>query len=149
MEKKQHTIIIVLLNILFCAWLLWYFSRNANIRTYAGSPIREVMTGVVLLVTMYANYFLIYPRLHQKHPVAYWVVLVLVVIASGVIELAIAYPGIMRCNGMLIEEMGFLTIFGNFLEMVAARNLAFNFLPFMIRQRQELQKASGKDVEVD
>ncbi len=50
---------------------------------------------------------------------------------------------------MLIEEMGFFTIFGSFLEMVAARNLAFNFLPFMIRQRQELQKALGKDVEVD
>ena len=149
MKKQQRTIIFVLLNILFCACLLWYFSRNAIIRTYAGSPIREVLTGVVLLATMYANYFLIYPKLHQKHPVVYWVVMVLVVIASGVIELAIAYPGIMRCNGMLIEEMGFLTIFGNFLEMVAARNLAFNFLPFMIRQRQELQKASGKDVEVD
>ena len=149
MKKQQRTIIFVLLNILFCACLLWYFSRNAIIRTYAGSPIREVLTGVVLLATMYANYFLIYPKLHQKHPVVYWVVMVLVVIASGVIELAIAYPGIMRCNGMLVEQMVFFAIFSSFLKMVAARNLAFNFIPTMLRMRQDLQKALEKDAGVD
>jgi hypothetical protein len=33
--------------------------------------------------------------------------------------------------------------------MVAARNLAFNFIPTMLRMRQDLQKALGKDAEVD
>ena len=64
MKKQTRTIIIVLLNVLFCAALLWFFSRNAFIRPYAGSAIKEMLIGGILLASIYANYFLLYPKLY-------------------------------------------------------------------------------------
>ena len=68
MKKQTRTIIIVLLNVLFCAYMLWFFARNTYLRPYAGSTTRELLAGLILLITLYANYFLLYPKLHKKHP---------------------------------------------------------------------------------
>ena len=64
MKKQTRTIIIVLLNVLFCAYMLWFSARNTYLRPYAGSTTRELLAGLILLVTLYTNYFLLYP----KHP---------------------------------------------------------------------------------
>ena len=148
MKKQTRTIIIVLLNVLFCAELLWFFSRNAILRPYAGSAIKEMLIGGILLASIYANYFLLYPKLYLKHPVVYWVVVVAVAVVAAGLEFAIAYKGIMRCMGPVIVEIGFLKFFSNHILIVFFRNLAFNFFPFMFRERQELQKALNKEVQI-
>ena len=121
MKKQTRTIIIVLLNVLFCA---------------------------ILLASIYANYFLLYPKLYLKHPVVYWVVVVAVAVVAAGLEFAIAYKGIMCCMGPVIVEIGFLKFFSNHILIVFFRNLAFNFFPFMFRERQELQKALNKEVQI-
>ena len=109
--KHRNTIVTILLNILFCAYLLWFFARNSFVRPYAGSTTREVLAGLLLLATVYANYFLLYPLIHKKHPVVYWVVVVFVCFMAGLIEMAIAWPFFKRCNAAAVELFGSFRLF--------------------------------------
>ena len=145
--EHRRTIIVVLLNILFCAVLLYFFANYSQLRPYAGSPVKEVLAGLLLLATLYANYFLLYPLLHKKRPVVYWVVAVFVSIAAGLIEMAIAWPFMKYCNTAVIEQWGSFRMFTHHGRVVAARDLAFNFVPFMFRERQQLQQALKAEVK--
>ena len=146
--KHQRTIVIVLLNILFCAIVLYFFAYYSQLRPYAGSAVKEVLAGLLLLATLFANYFLLYPLIHKKHPVVYWVVMVFVCFVAGLIEMAIAWPFFKRCNAAVVELLGSFRMFLHHLIIVTARDLAFNFFPFMFRERQELRKALDAEVQV-
>ena len=148
MKKQTRTIIIVLLNVLFCAYLLWFSANNAYLRPYAGSMTREFLAGLILLITLYANYFLLYPKLHKKHPVVYWVVLISLCIIAAAIDFAIAHRYTMYCNGAIIEQCGAFRFFFHHYKLIVMRNLAFNAFPFIFRERQELQKALDKEVQI-
>lgn len=65
--KHSKTIVSILLNVLFCVALLWFFSRNAFLRPYLGSATKEGFSGLLLLVVLYANYFILYPKLYRGH----------------------------------------------------------------------------------
>ena len=146
--KHRRTIVIVLLNIMFCAVLLYFFVNNSYLRPWAGSITNEVLAGLLLLTTVYANYFLFYPLLHKKHPVVYWVVVVFVSIVAGLIEMVIAWKWMKYCIAEVIEQWGAFRMFTHHGRVVAARTLAFNFFPFMFRERQELRKALDAEVQV-
>ena len=148
MKKQTRTIIIVLLNVLFCAYMLWFSARNTYLRPYAGSTTRELLAGLILLITLYANYFLLYPKLHKKHPVVYWVVLVSLCIIAAAMDFAIAYHHIMYCNGAIIGEIGAFRFFSHYFKLLTIRNVALNTFPFIFRERQELQKALDKEVQI-
>ena len=101
--KHLNTIVIILLNILFCFGLLWFFTRNAFLRPYAGTTLKEAVAGLLLLGSLYANYFLLYPKLHQKHSHNfYWLSVFFIALATGTIELAIAYQNISLCNAEVV-----------------------------------------------
>ena len=146
--KHQRTIVIVLLNILFCTIVLYFFANYSQLRPYAGSATKEVLAGLVLLATIYANYFLLYPLIHKKNPVVYWVVLVFVSIVTGLIEMVIAWPFMKYCCAAAVEQWGLPRFFLHHMMIVTARDLAFNFFPFMFRERQELRKALDAEVQV-
>ena len=148
MKKQTRTIIIVLLNVLFCAYLLWFSARNTYLRPYAGSTTRELLAGLILLVTLYTNFFLLYPKLHKKHPLVYWVVLVSLCIIAAAMDFAIAYHHIMYCNGAIIGEIGAFRFFSHYFKLLTIRNVALNTFPFIFRERQELQKALDKEVQI-
>ena len=76
--KNTNKIVTILLNVLFCAALIWVFSRNCFLRPYAGSQWKEALSGVILLATLYFNYFLLYPLLIKKRHmnILYWLVVV-------------------------------------------------------------------------
>ena len=148
MKKQTRTIIIVLLNVLFCAYLLWFSANNAYLRPYAGSKTRELLAGLILLVTLYTNYFLLYPKLHKKHPVVYWVVLISLCIIAAAMDFAIAHRFMMYCNSAVIEKYGAFSFFSHHYRLIVIRNLAFNAFPFIFRERQELQKALDKEVQI-
>lgn len=148
MKKQTRTIIIVLLNVLFCAYMLWFSARNTYLRPYAGSTTRELLAGLILLVTLYTNFFLLYPKLHKKHPVVYWVVLVSLCIIAAAMDFAIAYHHIMYCNGAIIGEIGAFRFFSHYFKLLTIRNVALNTFPFIFRERQELQKALDKEVQI-
>ena len=76
--KHLNIFLAVLLNVLFCAIVLYFFANYSQLRPYAGSAVKEVLAGLLMLATLYANYFLLYPLIHKKHPVVYWVVVVFV-----------------------------------------------------------------------
>ena len=147
--KHLNTIVNILLNILFCFGLLWFFTRNAFLRPYAGSTLKEVVAGLLLLGSLYANYFLLYPILYQKHSHnIYWLLVFFIALATGFIELAIAYQNISLCNAAIIQEFGFFSFFSKRLLFIVGRNLAFNFFPFLIGERQHFQQAFENEVKI-
>ena len=146
--KHLNSFLAVLLNVLFCAIVLYFFANYSQLRPYAGSATKEVLAGLLLLATLYANYFLLYPLIHKKHPVVYWVVVVFVCFMAGLIEMAIAWPFFKRCNAAAVELFGSFRLFLHHLIIVTARDLAFTFFPFMFRERQEQRKALEAEVQV-
>ena len=147
--KHRNTIVNILLNILFCAALLWFFSRNAFLRPYAGSPSKEAFAALLLLGSLYANYFLFYPKLYRKHSHSvYWLLLVFTALATGFLDLAIAYKNISLCCAKVIESVGFISFFSKRLFLIVWRNFAFNLFPFLFRDRQHFQQALETEVKV-
>lgn len=147
--KHLNTVIAILLNVLFCALLLWFFTRNAFLRPYAGSPSKEAFAALLLLGSLYANYFLFYPKLYRKHSHSvYWLLLVFTALATGFLDLAIAYKNISLCCAKVIESVGFISFFSKRLFLIVGRNFAFNLFPFLFRDRQHFQQALEKEVEV-
>ena len=147
--KPLNKIVVILLNVLFCAVTLWFFARNAFLRPYAGSPLKEVLAGLLLLGSLYTNYFLFYPIFYQKCAhIFYWLVLVFTALITSLMDLAIAYKSIAACNAFLIQEVGFVGYFSMHLFFIAGRNLLLNFFPFLFRDRQHFQQALEKEVKV-
>ena len=146
--KHQKTTVAILLNILFCAALICFFSRNSFLRPYAGRQWKEALSGVILLATLYFNYFLLYPMLIKKRhlSILYWLAVVFMSIAIGVLEMAIAYPFISKCNALIIEKYGFWYYYSRHTFMVVSRNVAFNFFPFMFGERKQLHEALDAEV---
>ena len=134
--KHQKTIVAILLNLLFCVALLRFYSRNAYLRPYAGSTLKETLTGLLLLASLYVNYY----------RTLYWLALVVIALVFAVLELAIAYPHIMYCNGFAIEQVGFYSFFSTLLFVVCGRNLFFIFFPYLFRERKRLQEHLDTEV---
>lgn len=147
--KDLNKIVKVLLNILFCVALLYFFTQNAFLRPYAGSSSKEIIAGLLLLGSMYANYFLLYPNFYEQNShIFYWFLLATLVFITAFLDLAIAYPYISKFNASTIEAVGFLNYFAKRFLFIAGRNLAFNFFPFMFRERKQLQQALESEVRV-
>ena len=148
--KNTNKIVTIVLNVLFCAALLYFFSQNSFLRPYAGSQWKEFSIGVMLLATLYINYFLLYPMLIKKRHmnVLYWLVVVLMSIAIGIIDMVIAYPNIMKSMGPAIEPIGFWRFFGTHTFILISRDVAFNFFPFMFGERKQLQDALDNEVRI-
>lgn len=147
--KHFNTVITIPLNVLFCALLLWFFTRNAFLRPYAGSPSKEAFAALLLLGSLYANYLLFYPKLYHKYSHSiYWLLLVFTALATGFLDLAIAYKNISQCCAKVIESVGFISFFSKRLFLIVGRNFTFNIFPFLFRERQHFRQALEKEVEV-
>lgn len=147
--KHLNTITIILLNVIFCILTLWLFSKNSILRPYAGSSFKEFIAGLLLLGTVYVNYFLLYPSLYQKHShIIYWLTLVLTVLLTGGLDLIIAYPNIVLCSAPIIEMVGPFSYFSKILFFLVGRNMALNFFPFLLRDRKRFQQSLEKEVRV-
>ena len=146
--KQQKTIVTILLNILFCAALLWFFSRNAFLRPFLGSAGKEALSGVMLLATLYANYYILYPKLYRGHMSLYWLLVVIACFVTGGVELAIGYPFIVKCNALAIQEYGSFYFFSKRLLFVFSRNLAFNLFAYVLRERKQLQQSLETESKV-
>ena len=149
MKKHLKTAAIVLLNILFCAIMLWLFTQNSVLRPYAGSFFKEALSVLFLLGSIYVNYFLLYPRIYQKYSYhIYWLAVVLMSIVVGIVDLAIAYPFIMLRNAQVIEFVGYYIFFLKALFFIIGRNLALNIFPYLFRERQQLRHSLEKEREI-
>ena len=146
--KHLHTIVLVLLNVIFCGALLWFFSRFSYLRPYAGSRIREVISGVLLLTTLYANYYILYPKLHRGHIIAYWTSMTALTLVTAAAELTIAYKYIAQCSTYVINEVGFYNYFFTLLLLIFGRNIAFSFFPYMLKERSLLQQFLETEVKI-
>ena len=144
--KLQSTFATILLNILFCAALIWFFSRNAYLRPYLGSPYKEALSGLLLLVTLYANYLVFYPKLYRNHTSVYWFSVITACFLSGCVELALGYTFISNCHAAIIAEVGALYYFSIRLILIFGRNLAFNFFPYMLRVNKQLTQSLETEV---
>ncbi len=147
--KLSNKIVIILLNILFCAAVLWFFAHISYLRPWAGSRLKECISTLFLLGSLYLNYFLLFPKLYQKYPhIIYWLILLFIILITGLIDLAIAYPFIMSRNGKVIQEIGPFDYFFFIVLFVSGRNLAFNFLPFILAERNHIQQSLDKEVKI-
>ncbi|MBR4135463.1 MAG: MarR family transcriptional regulator [Bacteroidales bacterium] len=146
--KHMHTAVAVLLNVLFCAALLWFFTTNSYLRPYAGSATKEILAALPLLASLYANYFLLYPTLYRKSRIPYWITVVAFCFVAACLDLAIAYPNIAQRNAFLIENVGVPRFVSKHVLFLLGRNLAFNFFPFMIQERRQSQEALSAEAAI-
>lgn len=147
--KHINTVIYVILNVIFCILTLWLFTQNSILRPYAGSYFKELLAGLLLLGSLYVNYFLLYPKLYQKRPhYIYWLTLLLIAIITGIMDMAIAYHNIVSCNEQVIQMVGSFNFFSRILFFVIGRNIALNFFPFLLRDRKHFQQSLEKEVRV-
>lgn len=146
--KHSYSVVTILLNILFCAILLWFFSYNAFLRPYLGSTVKEFISGLLLLVTLYANYYILYPKLYLSHSSLYWLSVVIACFVTGSVELTTGYSFIMKCNALRIHECGAFYYFSKHFLFIFGRNLAFNFFPYMLRERKQLQQSLETEVQI-
>jgi hypothetical protein len=147
--KYLNKVFIILLNILFCAAVLWLFIKNSYLRPSAGSDLKECISTLFLLGSLYLNYYLLYPKIYQKYPhIIYWLILVFIALIMALIDLAIAYPFIMSWNGEVVQEIGPFDYFFYIVLFVSGRNLAFNFLPFILAERNHIQQSLDKEVKI-
>lgn len=147
--KHLNKFIVILLNILFCIMMFLLFTRNSILRPFAGSYFKEFLSALLLIGSLYINYFLLYPKLHQNiSHITYWLTVLLITIIIGVVDLAIALPNIILCNAQVIEFVGPFNFFSKTLFFIIGRNLALNFFPFLIKERQHYQQALEKEVKV-
>lgn len=147
--QNIHKVFLVFLNLLFCSALLWFFTRNALLRPYAGSAGKEILAGLLLLATLYANYFLLYPKLYHKCSHAlYWTTLLLITLAAAFGDMAIAYPNIAKCNAELLQIVGKSEYLSSCFAFIFVRNFAFNLFPFLLRERLYVQQLLDKEVQV-
>jgi hypothetical protein len=54
-HKNLKTIVIISLNVLFCILVIWFFTQNSILRPYAGSFLKEAISAMLLLGSLYAN----------------------------------------------------------------------------------------------
>ena len=149
MKKYLKTVALVLLNVLFCATVIWLFTQNSVLRPYAGSFLKEALSALLLLGSLYANYFLLYPRIYKKYSyIIYWAAVVFFAIVVGIADLAIAYPFIVSVNPQLIKHVGYYNFFSTILYFSIGRNLALNFFPYLFRERQQLRHSLEKEREI-
>ena len=149
MKKYLKTIVIILLNFLFCIMMFLILVRNSLLRPYAGSFVKESFSALLLIGSLYLNYFLLYPRIYQKYSYhIYWLAVVLMSIVVGIVDLAIAYPFIMLRNAQVIEFVGYYSFFLKALFFIIGRNLALNIFPYLFREHQQLRHSLEKEVQV-
>lgn len=146
--KHLHTFVIILLNILFCAALLWFFSRNTFLRPFLGSVVKEFLSGLFLLVTLYANYYLLYPKLRQRYIFLYWVAVAAASLAAGCAELAMGRSFIVKHCAHRISEQGMLDFFSLHLFLIFCRNLAFNAVFYILREMKFLRQSLETEFRV-
>ena len=147
--KHLSIVAIILLNVIFCILTLWLFTQNSILRPYAGSYFKELLAGLLLIGSLYVNYFLLYPKLYQKRPhYIYWLTLLLIAIITGIMDMAIAYHNIVSCNEQVIQMVGSFNFFSRILFFVIGRNIALNFFPFLLRDRKHFQQSLEKEVRV-
>lgn len=147
--KHINTVIYVILNVISCILTLWLFTQNSILRPYAGSYFKELLAGLLLIGSLYVNYFLLYPKLYQKRPhYIYWLTLLLIAIITGIMDMAIAYHNIVSCNEQVIQMVGSFNFFSRILFFVIGRNIALNVFPFLLRDRKHFQQSLEKEVRV-
>lgn len=145
-HKHLKTIAIILLNVLFCAIVIRFFTRNAILRPYAGSSLKEAFSAMLLLGSVYANYFLLYPKIYQKYSYfVYWLSVVFIAVIASIIDLAIAYSYIVSCNAQIIQLVGSYKFFSRILLFITGRNLALNFFPYLFRERLHFRQSLEKE----
>ena len=148
MKKHLKTAAIVLLNVLVCVIVIRDFTRTSIMRPWAGSAVKEAICAVLLLGSLYANYFLLYPKLYPKYPKIYWVTMCLVSVIVGVTDIAIAYPFIARVNTNIIQIAGPFTFISRILGLTVGRDLALNCFLFLIRDRNRSQQSLEKETKI-
>lgn len=146
--KRSHTAVFILLNVLFCAALFWFFSQNSYLRPYAGSAIKEILAALPLLAIIYTNFFILYPKLYRKSKILYWITVMAFSFLAACLDLAIAYPNIAQYNGFLIENAGATHFVFKHVLFISGRNLAFNFIPFMFQVSRQLREALSAEVAI-
>lgn len=148
-HKHLKTIVIILLNFLFCIMMFLILVSNSLLRPYAGSFVKESFSALLLIGSLYLNYFLLYPRIYQKYSYhIYWLAVVLMSIVVGIVDLAIAYPFIMLRNAQVIEFVGYYSFFLKALFFIIGRNLALNIFPYLFRERWHFRQSLEKEREI-
>ena len=84
----------ILMHLVFCIIMLFFFGFNSCLRPVAYPALyKEYITGFIAIITIYLNYFLLFPKLYicRKYS-SYWILTLCSVILSGCLEMLLVFP---------------------------------------------------------
>lgn len=124
MKIKQFAALI--LHLLFCAILIYWFYNRAIIRPYTVDyPYKEIICAVIVLVITYLNYLFLVPKLiFKNYYLSYLLVSLIVIGISGIAEIALVASDIRKCLFGVPEAEFRIWLRGMFY-MVTLRNGGF------------------------
>ena len=96
MKVRFSTLIAAFVQLVFCTLFLFFFVNNSLVRpTAPGIQYKEYFIGSLLLLMIYINALILYPRLYRRNQVIKYILFSMLCIAiSLVVEFAWIYPDV-------------------------------------------------------
>lgn len=151
-NKSQQIYVKFIVHLLCCTMIVYFFGTNCRMRPAAYPALyKEYITGLIAIVTIYFNYFFLFPKLflRRKH-IAYWLYTICSVVLSGCVEMLLVSPQLVEAYSLRNCEIQMIT---EFLIMdtlcVSVRNLGLVLFSYTINEIFWLKKqAVEKDTAV-
>ena len=145
MKRKNY--IQVIMHILFCIALLYWFYHYSIIRPSAyADPYKEIISTIILLSILYVNLLVLIPKIYYKnrHSIYFLLSLFLVCI-SGAAEMWLVESNIRQCVGNAFSEDGYKAYITSTLFIVILRNSGFYLFFTMLGLYQHTKKNALKE----
>lgn len=130
----------IILHVLFWGYISYYFLSNSLIRPMCfAHQYKEYLSVLNLIFFIYLNFFVLFKYLNKKGSRGiYWILTLISIIFSGVIEFLIVLPDIKSCIGNQISYNNFHLI------PITIRNAGFMLVFIIIRYYKESVEYSKK-----
>ena len=136
----------VFLHILFWFIVSLFFLYFSILRPRCTSKVEmEFVCILVIAITCYFNYFVLYPRYFKKKQVKYWSALLLSVIAVSIIEILFFWSDF---ADFLFSTAENRIIFIFFFIAISLRNVSFLLFSLFLRHYQEVKNGLQREIQI-
>ncbi len=95
---SRRSIIELVLHLLFWGTVLFIFTHYSILRPYAKTDLGEIIAALLTAAAVYANYFLLFPKLYMKRCYGFYILAVLLVcVATSSVEFAMIKEQLYNC----------------------------------------------------
>lgn len=145
-KMRKSKLFKIVCHIAFIVGLLWCFSNYSLLRPVSyGAIYKEYLVAIILLIMLYADYFVFIPKFYLKRNYSVFLILSFtIIVVATVLEMLLVAPNIVTClpSSFSEQEIHHSIVIHSFL--VGFRNIAFLLFFFVLRifehEREILKK---------